>query len=129
MSGLEEIEKLARAIDEFDPDEAARICGENNEPPTCIACNGEYRILEPDHYPTAFDNACAHDAVTRLARALLAIAPLARHAERYFTLCRELQIVAKHGGSGLQLCCDIEKAKSEAENAIDAMRAALAGDR
>lgn len=80
---LDDAEKLCRAIDAFDPDEAARICDENNEPPTCLACNGEYRSVEYGQDPSALDDDCAHETVTKLARSLLAVLPVVRAAEAW----------------------------------------------
>ena len=62
---------LAKAIDEFDPEDAAEACDLNNEPPYCLDCNGQYRMETGDD-PTALCDACAHKNLTEFAKALLA---------------------------------------------------------
>ena len=112
---IDEMEKLARAIDEFDPEEADRVCGENNEPTICVACGGEYRILEPGQEPTALDDACAHATVTDLARALLSVLPVVRAAEKHEDARRECQRTGRGHGA-------LVLASEALEDAIDQMR-------
>lgn len=80
---LDEAETLCRAIDAFDSTDAAQACRENNEPPTCLVCNGEYHITNYGDDPTAMDDACAHTTAREIARALLAVLPVVRAAEKW----------------------------------------------
>jgi hypothetical protein len=66
-----EMMALAHSITDFDSTEAARLCDENNEPPTCVMCGGEYRITEYGDDPSALDDTCAHAAASVLASALI----------------------------------------------------------
>lgn len=76
---LDEIEKLAHAIDDFDPQDRSEDSDEGAS--HCLSCNGEYRV-DVGLEPTALDNNCVHDALTDFARALLAVLPVVRAAER-----------------------------------------------
>lgn len=76
---LDEMEKMCRAIDEFDPEETMRACKENDERPHCLACNGEY-VVDVGCEPSALCFGCSVDMLTDLARALLLVLPAVRDA-------------------------------------------------
>lgn len=61
---------LAREVDGYEFDETL------NEPPVCIVCGGEYRIMEPDYDATPCCDGCAHRTLESLATALLALEPV-----------------------------------------------------
>lgn len=119
MSDLDEIEKLARLIDDFDSDEAARLCDENNEPPVCVACNGEYRIVEYGLDPTALDDGCAHEVAAKLARALLAVMPVVKAAMEWHANEREINALCESGRPAPVRC------RQREWQTMDAMRHAL----
>lgn len=84
---LDELEKLASAIDDFDSEASAEQCRTNDEWPSCLACGGEYRV-NVGLVPTALDSGCAHDTLTDFARALLAVLPVVRAADSWRTQLR-----------------------------------------
>jgi len=64
----EELERIAHAIDNFDPEAASDECEDSDDWPECLACGGQYRV-DVGLNPTALDNDCAHDALVDFARA------------------------------------------------------------
>lgn len=113
---IEEIETLCRALDGFDSDEAERACGENNEPPCCVKCGGEYR-MDTGESPTAQCDACAHQTCDDLARFVLLVLPVVRAAMESTD-----SILPRHRAELLG-----DAWRHRIADAVDTMRAALEG--